>query len=791
MRKLKLCGYDLNGISDQVAKNWAFTVGGEEVIGGEHLSLPVRAPCIVNVSGSNKDNWIGGAQASLAPHGRGGGWGEVGDSQRRRAVSDLIVDDTAPREQLAAALAGLASGAKYTVVSLNEDHPDTETLQERLISSIAKTKLGRPLLVWRSVLVVLGELSSANSNFSLHDKMEIGVVCHSPKGMSIQKLVLRSTGRDTGPAFAPERQRPARLIEPQLGYDHLLRKSKAAIISCFDERSAQSIDVSTNQVELALNGKCDEALVRNLRGDFIHIAPIELPHQGFSFVDDGLDELQSCDLVILESLCSERVKAQLCEALHKVISKPVHASKSDIVARGALEAAKRFSSGSPVYFDFLPTISTIVLKEAEASSIDLVTADETLPAGKVYRSPKPVQFAIQPGQEDISIYLNKQLSERPRKTVVSLGSPAKEIVPVAVSVEQAPAAGRAKIIVDAPMISRNFLVDWDKATELDMTWEDLIDDLSHNPPSIPKRLVLPCSIDHWQGINEEGGLAKLVEEQVKAQEPNWSLLSRALSARFQGAYPISSDGKLPDGLDQKTLTAFDQLTDVAMNQIETRIAAARSEDNDPIKFLTWQFKRAPSRITELLTSVLRERDARGNHPTVAHVSSWVLFYQGVGRTCSLENDEHKAIRTIIDDKRVKWSWRMQTAAMAFILSRSDSAPLLLTREDVEYLAQRVISEFNDELGSSYTRFNYAPFLLAGLVRWRLKTPDALVLGTDPLAEDLKITVEQTMEDLKRLSRHGWSQQQKAERYREVLENLMDELRGTSTNPDLLLDIYNL
>ena len=39
--------------------------------------------------------------------------------------------------------------------------------------------------------------------------------------------------------------------------------------------------------------------------------------------------------------------------------------------------------------------------------------------------------------------------------------------------------------------------------------------------------------------------------------------------------------------------------------------------------------------------------------------------------------------------------------------------------------------------------DYAPFLLAGLLRWRLKEPKALIVGIDQLADKLLSAVEYT------------------------------------------------
>lgn len=128
--------------------------------------------------------------------------------------------------------------------------------------------------------------------------------------------------------------------------------------------------------------------------------------------------------------------------------------------------------------------------------------------------------------------------------------------------------------------------------------------------------------------------------------------------------------------------------------------------------------------------------------------------------------------------------------MAFLLSRSDTAPLMLSRSDVESLAARTIADFRRNIGGEYTMFNYAPFLLAGLLRWRLKDPTALVSGVDPLAADFLTVVKEVEADLTGRRRPADNLQRRREKVLPILRDLTAELRGEGSNPDLLLDIYS-
>lgn len=86
-------------------------------------------------------------------------------------------------------------------------------------------------------------------------------------------------------------------------------------------------------------------------------------------------------------------------------------------------------------------------------------------------------------------------------------------------------------------------------------------------------------------------------------------------------------------------------------------------------------------------------------------------------------------------------------------------------------------------------FNYAPFLLAGLLRWRLTNPTALVSGVDPLAADFLAIIEEVEADMAKRSRPSANLQRRRDKILPILQDLKAELLGEGTNPDLLMDIY--
>jgi hypothetical protein len=178
-----------------------------------------------------------------------------------------------------------------------------------------------------------------------------------------------------------------------------------------------------------------------------------------------------------------------------------------------------------------------------------------------------------------------------------------------------------------------------------------------------------------------------------------------------------------------------------------------------------------------------------SHPFVQHHSSWILVYQGLGRITGDEATERRVLKILLGTDIRDWNWRLESATVAFLLSRSNTAPLCLDRTDVNKLVQRTVKDFEDNLRTEYTKFHYAPFLLAGLLRWRLKEPKGLLLGHDPLAGKLLSVIERAENDLQDRRRPSLSLKKKREKYLPILADLRSELEGEGGNPDLLLNIY--
>ena len=783
MTERKLSGFDINGWRDFAAKNWRQAPGEEEEMVEVEIVQSGPLSSVVKVGTGYRTRWIGGSQADIAPHGLGDGWGEVGSNDRRASLRSLLEMRDQDINKLSASLKGLAYGGYYNILSIDEGEDGSEETQEHLLKALSEGKYRNSALVWRPVLATIYAIEQK----LLSEGQLVGVICQNRQGFSVQKLLIRSARG----VLAPERRASAKSVSCDAGYEHLVKQARYWALGDRGLSSSTSHRAAAQSVgKAALGLPLKPEILRAQNGDW-EILDIRNHVATFDFQDVEHDlNLQDCSIVLFETLCEGKLKQNLEASIKRASNTSVRSLPADAVARGALIAARRASSGAPIFFDFLPRLSTIVFGEDGASNFDLVRSDEILEAGRVYRSPKPAQLAIPSGQQNISVYLRKEAEPHPRKATIEIGRPLGEAEEVSLWVEQKPASGRARIFLEAPGLGRNFSVDWDEAKQEELPWQEIIDSFEARS-SIPRRLVLPCGMHPWNDSEHAEGLLSLLKREGNRSNHDWDTLAAKLSQRPFNQYCVSSDGALPDEVQREDVDKLDRLTDVALEINRMRLrgeTAPGTEDNGALKFLTWQFRRCPQEVADWFLDCIT--DATQPHPFVRHQASWVLVYQGLGRIVRSEDTERRAITLLLSTKVENWVWNRQSAGMAFLLSRSDTAPLFLIRQDVERLAKRVIADFRLNIGQEYTRFHYAPFLLAGLLRWRLKEPTALLPEADPIADALLRVIDDAENDLSGRRRPSMNLERRKNKFIPILQDLRDELYGEGSNPDLLLDIYN-
>lgn len=772
----RLAGYDLNGWHDRMARNWNVTPEGEIEQDVHMIGDAGRLSSIVGV-GKNGQEWIGGLPARLAPHGRGAGWGAIGVAGRRHTVRDLLQDPSIPAELLGRAFAGLGGRPTHAVVAIDDIPATNDSFRERMLKALRGEKLGKPLLVWRSVLTAISVVQQQPE--LLKDQDLLCVVSHHADGLSVQTLRLRRAPEDG--ALVWERRRTGELVRSPLGYLGLLKQAEVQIEIALHGRSPELFEKSQAASDLAFGARTKTELLRkNIGAEWLrHDPPHELDHSSISADLSGLRELCGNNPIIFETMCEGSVQLALRHTIESALGREIMIAHGPAVATGALWAAQRFANNMPVHFDFLPQVSTIVADGWEAQNFDLVQSNETLPAGKLYRSSKPAELGLNQGESRISLYLRHEGDTTPRRSEIVFERPMQNATRVQLTLEQVPAAGRARIHLHAPDAGWSRLVEWDEATPISLSWEAQIEELT-NAPVIPERMILPCDSQFW--IGNRIALNQTLRE-AQDLPINWQVLAAKIGARFVGHYPVSSDGVLPDGADAD---ALDKLTDIAKREFLNAYDGGQEEfDTNIAKFLTWQFQRCPLEVANAFLNIARHDDPKNLFPG----GSQKLLWQGLGRVVKTEHLELLTLDVLRNVSDESWRWDKHSACAAFVLSRSDTAGRYLTDTDVKRLALRAHHDFTQELNTSYNRLHYAPALIGGLLKRRGYIANTLVVGVDPMADLLVKTIDDTLQDLK-VPRNGDPRfAAKAVQYAALLNDLREAIHGTGSAEGLLTRLF--
>jgi len=778
----RLVGYDLNGWRDLAVRNWIERPGDDPEEGGRHLVSGGVGGVVVSVGEAPAgDAFVGGVQALMAPHGRGGGWGPIGAAENRRRVIDLLDDPAANRPEIAVALRSMADPHGATAVLAIPDTGPYEEQQEALIAVLRRLRALRPLLVWRPVLACLSALERG----LIDGAGVVGVVGHDAQGFTSQILRIRE---DRG-HLAPERRRAGRPHPAPVGLRPLLDGAWRALAEAVDRPEDEALIAATRSlVPLALGESAGAELVRRPNADWtlLHPPPPE-PPSSHPVPPSLIEALADCDAVLFESPAEGSVRTSLLAVLADAPLPPPIPLAHDDVARGACIAAERIAAGLPVYFDFLPQISTIVQGEEGPRSFDLIPPDAVLPAGRVYRSAEPARLGLLAGTDVIRVHLRKETAARPRRANVPLSVPPTQDAEVRLHVEQAPAAGRARLTLESDVLPGPLVVDWEAADALEGEWDEIIAKIPHARPSVPSRLVLPCGIAAWEPQpGRRSGLAQLLAEAAENDRPpDWNRLATAMAARPFGEFAISSDGELPDGLDPVRVRSLDAITERAEAHVRDRLTGRIRDDNASLRFLTWQFRRCPQWLVGPLLDALAARP--GDHVFVGHAASRQLVYHALGRITIDPEDQRAVFDRLLALPATAWN-RDPLACAGFLLSRTDSAPLLTTAAEIHALAEIVETRTRLAIGGAYNSdFFYAPFLMIGLLRRRLVEPWSLVAGRDPAADALLSAIEAVMADMgRRLAGRSHVDAQLG-----VLRECCEVLRGGGRPDGILVDLSRL
>lgn len=749
----RISGVDINGWRDTAARDW----DSEEPEVRLHVAKIIDGGIGTVAVKLNSGDWIAGPQASIAPHGRGQGWGELGDPARRVALAPLLDDPraehTAEGKQIyRAAVSALARSAEDIILSV-PDIPDFDEAAQFRRLSIFHRDTRKIRLLWRPVAAFLHALESRE----IPPDAESALFCfliHSSEGLEVQTLRLRRDSEHPN-HLAPERDDYGKQFLREVGLKSLLNRADVNVLKANPVLNEGSCEKSTLGQQLLFgSGSATTEILRLNNGNWIEAFPPSLTEDDvFSRTDfqSGIDFGTSDPITatFLLTPLAEPFASALATRLQVFFPKLVRLDW-DGVARGTLIAGRLIERGLPHYFDRLTPISLAVMKRDEPQFDDLIGSKATLPANKEYVSPPYRDLKWLAGKKDIEFYVLKGDNEV-RFWKVTLSDAPKTDVEVELRVRQTPGQSWAKLSLTSPewepLQRAPIMLDWTTLAPLDASPEDILEKLRTPPPTIPIRIVEAPSIDFWVGADRIKGLNPLLAEMHRTGKYDLVALARMLSrsqrdpATQQLVRPVGTDGELPEELSQQVL---DHLTS-ALDQSSTQIAAASRRpllDNAPIRCLTWTFTRCPQDIQDMIVEALDADLVGRRHPLLAPRAARKVLILGAGRAVTSVQRIRRALRSLV--ARPASADTMN--ALAMILSRRAEAPHALTGplvDGIVGLASTELVGLTEKL-SFLARFKYALSAIAGLFRYRDVEPFALLAARDPAARRLRDSLERTL-----------------------------------------------
>jgi hypothetical protein len=796
---VRLAGIDLSGWHDWGARNWSsddpdVLLHEPDVVDGGIASVVVQ---------EQEGEFIGGPQAALSPHGRGTGWGDVGDPSRRRSIRDVLQrivkgdgDGRIEAALLQAAISALTAGANRIVFTIPDRQEFSEAVQARLLKAAQTRGRGpRAVLLWRPVAAILDALNRGLLNHEFENR-QIGVLAHDEDGLNFQTLRLRRL-QEHPDILMPERVNYGVLLAPEVGLANLYAEIDENIRS----HNLVLAEPNTEQPRLASRilledkPKSDPEIIRRGNGTWATIMPPP---------DIGVDEFMPRALEIKPAAESDelaglfvttpltgRAAFRMKELVCTAFKKPVTCLPSECIARGALEAARRIHAGIPHYLDRLDSIALLVMKGREPQFEDLVPPDATVPANRIYVS-RPISGLFwRKSHDHMQFYIKKGGQEIRRWETDRIDAPAVD-EPVQIELSQQPAQGWALVEITAPewdFLKRNPIrLDWDSLPPEERDEEEIKAELRRPLPGIPRRVIYRAHEALWGPVERPPGpgLSRALDRLDLDDDASIDVFSRALRTfiRFPGHsetyFAVSTDGELPHKL---VGTGEEKQFERAIERMSWHLLTAIQErrlltNNRRLQCVTWVFTRCPEKLQDAMLDAVDTL----NHPLRGPQAAQRVILHGLGRTVSKPQRIRAVIERVLDlpqnsDTR---------ACIAALLSRRPAAPAVLDKDLIFRIGNNVLEALRtQQQGRTFERdFKYTLFVLAGLLRCRHEQPYALLADRPGLGRELKQVLENIEIRLSQLSGAAASRAQKIA----LTHDLIEYLSGEGGDPNILYRI---
>lgn len=782
----RIAGLDLNGRVDVAARDWS---PEDRTL---RLDPPVMvdggvAAVVVLVGGETRPRLIAGPQGILAPHGRGEGWGRIGEAVRRGPLSvaiDHLGEDTDYAKAIGAAIDALARVASEVVLAVPDLPGFDEAAQGSMIRA-ASSPRRRARLLWRSVaafldLLATGSLPQERSGASYR------VLVHGPAGLEDQILTLRDDPEHKGHR-APLREGPGRLVAPQTGLDALFAMASAQVQAAnpdLDWRRCEPSRLGPGLVTGAAEpGEVEVLRLHNAGWVEVH-APVLAPADlGFASARMPPPERPVAATILVTPLAAPLANA-LAGELGDVLVVPVAA-----VARGALRAGRLIELGLPHYFDKLEPISIAVLRRDGPHFESLIARDAIVPANREHVSPDLDGFVWGRGKTDAEFYVLKGDAEVRHWEITHPEAPERD-APVTLRLRQTPGQSWARLSITSrgwsPLERSPIDLDWEALTPLEMTRDEILEKLRTPPPTIPELLVEHSHIALWHGANwaGEGTIRFLRALGRPATAKEWAKLLRAgrrEPSSHDKVWLVGTDGAVPSSLGLEYEQALDRaLADFSRELLATTMHPPPG-NNDLILALTWCFRRCPEPVQDrIVTSLEASLSGRPDpDPLLQPRASSTAVIQGAGRAVTGTD----RLRRVFLFLRASAANNNTINALAMLLTRREEAPAALSRDLVDHFARTLGDELQKQVADHKfnVKFRNTLSALAGLFRWRSREPYALLADREPVAADLQAILVETE---KVLSTPAYGNVPQVAQKREQIRKIIEFFEGRG-DPDIL------
>ena len=732
----RMAGLQLDGWHDHACRGWS--LDGEvsadtyaELVEGGYASVIV----------SQKRDAIGGPQAIHSPIGRGGGWGQVGYTGRRRLAalwSDFLAGKAVPSwtTDIRAAADALTRQAQDIVLCIPDRPEMDEARQQALLTALAGPKRPQLTLLWRPVAMTLDWLATTDG-CRARDGMRVACLQHASDGFELQYLTLRALPSEGG-LLVPERAGCGHVIAPHLGLqalhdaaEHEIARENGLLLTSLTGRPRLPAD--------QLFGPCPSPTMEVFRlenGDWRLINSLKAG--GLPDMLPPLAELgaQTADIILLSTPLAARHHAWLCAAW-VTPQVPVQLLDLGASASGSLRAARRIARGTPHYLDRLDQISLVVLRQGEPVFEDLIPANAVVAGDKEYVSSPITNMVWGRDMASAQFFLRKGDQEIRRWVTPDVPAPDAD-QPLVIQLRQRPAQGWAALTIGSrnwDYLARNPIrLDWTTLRKESRPEQEILASLRRPRPIVPDRFFQTPGMLAWEGLPGRDGLSSVLAKFDLNRPGDLSRLAQMIRANPRSqdgsrSRPIGTNGELPEKLSREDQLNLHRVIDLLADHLGLHVSYGRVlPNNDLLLALTWMYELCPPAVVrEIICAVNCSLDGH-RHVFLAPKQSTTIVMHGAGRVI---RDPSDLINLI--PKLLKWissanSLNNGLGLLAGLLSRPKIAPIILNDLNVEKIAL-VLSEIfiritrNRYAGS---RLKYMLISIVSLIRVRDLDPWVLV-----------------------------------------------------------------